>query len=147
MTVAVTDFTSAFPEFNDFTKYPPGQISFWLGQAYSTLNAHRFGTNLDLAAMLYTAHNIVLSARAAATAASSGIVGEATGPTASKSVGPVSIGYDVGAAAIAGAGIYNSTSYGQRFIKICHIVGAGGLYIPGNSYRTNYNGIGRGYPR
>lgn len=125
-------FRGNFPEFADTVKFPSPQVVFWLAQAYSTLNAARFGTNLDLAAMLFTAHNIVMSARDASASSGAGIPGNPSSVTASKAVGPVSISYDTTLTAIPGAGIWNATSYGQRFWRLLKLAGAGGLYVGGN---------------
>src|ERR1700719_2846942 len=103
MTIAATDFITAFPEFSNNAIYPLSQINFWIPQAYNQLNADRFGTSLDLAAMLFVAHNIALSAREASTVNVGGIPGQATGPVNSKGVGQVHVGYDTGATQIAGA--------------------------------------------
>lgn len=132
MTATYATFVAAFPEFANATTYPEAGVTFWLSQAYVQLNAWRFGTSLDLAAMLFAAHNIVLGAQAAATAATaSGIVGQASGPLQSKSVGPVSASYDTQAVATEGAGIYNATSYGQRLWKMMQVYCVGPAYVPG----------------
>ncbi|MGO8908082.1 MAG: DUF4054 domain-containing protein [Bradyrhizobium sp.] len=128
MTATPATFVAMFPEFANSTTYPTVGIQAWLNEAYNQLNAYRFGASLDLAAMLWTAHNIVLGARAAAMAASNGNVGEAAGPVQQKSVGQVSVNYDTQAAALEGAGIYATTSYGQRFWKMAQAFAAGGLY-------------------
>lgn len=130
MTITTLTFCQAMPEFADVVKYPPSQIAFWIDNAYATLNAKRFGKNLDLAAMLYVAHNVVLSARDAATS-SGGIAGTMTGVMTSKSVGPVSVSYDVGLTAAQGGGMWNATSYGARFYRMLKMAGAGGGYIGG----------------
>lgn len=130
MTIAATDFTAAFPEFSNGTTYPLTQINFWIPQAYNQLNASRFGQTLDLAAMLFVAHNIVLSARDAATVNVGGIPGQATGPVNSKGVGQVHVGYDTPAMEIPGAGAWNATSYGQRLYRMMVAV-SGFDYVPG----------------
>src|ERR1700675_3367032 len=111
-------FVSMFPELANPTQYPETGISLWLTEGYNELDACRFGTHLDMAVMLFAAHNTVLGAQNAAAANAGGIVGAASGPLASKTVGPVSASYDVEAVTSEGAGVYNSTSYGQRFWKL-----------------------------
>lgn len=138
MTVAYADFIVAFPEFGSATTYPETQIDFWIGQAPLQLNAYRFGQAIDLATMLFVAHNVVLSARAAQAAATGAIVGEATGPVSSKAVGSVSVGFDPGLVAIAGAGPWNSTTYGQRLYKLMQAFCAGPVYV--SSKRPVING-------
>lgn len=132
MTVAYTDFIAAFPEFSDTVKYPQSQINFWLAQGYQQLNAKRFGGQLDLAVMLYTAHNVVMGARAAASADSGAVVGEATGVVSSKSIDKVSVSYDTTSVADARAGQWNATSYGQRLWQLMKAYGTGPQYfVPG----------------
>src|ERR1700730_7677771 len=118
MTIAAADFIAAFPEFSNNAIYPISQIDFWIPQAYNQLNADRFGASLDLAAMLFVAHNIVLSARESVTGNVGGVAGQATGPVSSKGVGQVSLGYDTAAMQIPGAGAWNGTSYGQRLYRM-----------------------------
>jgi hypothetical protein len=146
MTVTYPTFLLAFNEFQNQSKYPPATVTFWIGQAYLEIDPCRFGTSEDLAVMLFVAHNITLSARNAASANAGGVVGEANGPVSSKSVGPVSVGYDTAAAALAGAGPWNLTSYGQRFYEMLKQFYRGPAYVPGPS--SNVGAIlpyGRGY--
>jgi hypothetical protein len=128
MTIAVTDFLSVFPEF-DGPNYQISQINFWIPQAYNQLNAQRFGVTLDLAAMLFVAHNLVLGARDATVAANGGIPGMASGPVNSKGVDKVHVGYDTGATLLAGAGYWNATSYGQRLYRMM-VANGGFVYVP-----------------
>jgi hypothetical protein len=95
------------------------------------LSARRFGSEIDLAAMLFTAHNLALGARDMAAAQSGAPPGEATGPTASKTVGPVSASFDTAATAIDGAGAWNATSYGQRLYTLMRKYSLGMIYSPG----------------
>jgi hypothetical protein len=92
VTITYQDFVTAFPEFANTTIYPQAQFDFWAKQAYLQLNACRYGASLDLAAMLFVAHNLVLSAQASKSAASGGgSVGGTSGLVASKSVDKVSV--------------------------------------------------------
>lgn len=151
MTITPATFIQAFPEFENTSQYPPLGISFWITQAYNQLNAWRFGTSLDLAASLFVAHNMVLGAQASATAATpTGIVGQASGPLASKTVGPVSGTFDTAAVATEGAGIWNQTQYGQRLWKMMQTYCSGPAYVPGRrrygcGYGYGFGGFGRGY--
>jgi hypothetical protein len=128
MTIAASDFTAVFPEF-DGAAYQVSQIDFWIAQAYNQLNECRFGVTLDLAAMLFVAHNLVLSARDATVTANGGIPGQASGPLLSKGVDKVSAGYDTGANQSPGAGMWNATSYGQRLYRMM-IANGGFIYVP-----------------
>jgi len=130
MTIAYADFVAAFPEFSNAGTYPATQINFWIPQAYAQLNPRRFGVQIDLAAMLYVAHNVVLSARAQASANAGQVVGEARGLVASKSVGDVSVSYDTNSIATKDAGIWMSTVYGQRLYKMMQTFGGPVYAVP-----------------
>lgn len=123
-------FIAFFPEFSDQDRYPPATVGIWIPQAYQQLNEPRFGNNMPLAAALFVAHNLVLGQRDAMAARVGGIPGEAKGPVNSKSVDKVSVGYAADSAAIEGAGIWNSTSYGQRLYKMMQAAGSGPFYAP-----------------
>jgi hypothetical protein len=112
--ITQADFVAAFPEFANAADYPPAQFGFWQPIAYAQLNAVRLGASLDLAAMLFIAHNIALSKADQKAALNGAPPGGSSGPLASKSVGPVSASYDTGAAAVEGDASWNLTSYGQR---------------------------------
>jgi hypothetical protein len=128
-------FIAFFPEFSNATTFPSGQITTWIPVAYAELNAYRFWTQIDIAASLFVAHNIVLSAQAAQIANAGGIVGEASGPVQSKAVGPVSVGYNTTATIIEGAGPWNATSYGQRLYKMMQAYCSGPVYSRRRGYR------------
>lgn len=126
MTVTPASFRGDFPEFADTTKFPDASIAFWLNVAGLQLNATRWGTMLDYGTELFVAHNVTLQARNAKVAATGGIAGQVTGPVASESVGPVSVGYDTGAATIDGGGAWNLTTYGILLLQMAEMIGAGG---------------------
>lgn len=131
MAVTHQDFVTAFPEFSDVSVYPQSQFDFWEAQAYLQLNAGRFGTSLDLAVMLFVAHNLVLSAQARKSATSGGgVVSTSSSLVASKAVDKVSVSYDTTTTTIAGAGLWNATVYGQRLYAMIRAFGAGLLYFP-----------------
>ncbi len=144
MAIIAETFLDVFPEFSNNAVYPISQINFWITEAYKQLNASRFGQELDLAAMLFIAHNIVLSARAVLSTATGnpgqapGIPGESTGAVNSKGAGGVHIGFDTAAVQTPGAGPWNATSYGQRLYKM--MVATGGF-----AYVTPSYGPGAGY--
>lgn len=144
--ITADSFIEIFPEFSNNAVYRISQINFWITQAYAQLNTTRFGAQLDLAAMLFVAHNIVLSARAARSTATGnpgqapGIPGESTGAVNSKGAGGVHIGYDTGAVQTPGAGPWNATSYGQRLYKM--MVATGGFAYVTPSYGPGSGGMG-----
>ena len=131
MTIQVPDFVAAFPEFGNPQIYPQPTISFWITIAYRQLNAKRFKDSLDLAAMLFVAHNMALSAQEQGAANSGAPVGTASGPISAKGVGPVSASFDTGATSIDGAGAWNYTKYGQRLYMMMKAFAAGPSYVPG----------------
>ena len=114
-----------FPEFASVTTYPDAQVQYWLDFAYGMLNAPRWGRQLDTGAELYVCHQLAIEARAQQSAANGGIPGEAVGVLNSKSVDKVSAGYDTSSATEAGAGHWNLTIYGTRFIRLAKMFGAG----------------------
>lgn len=130
VTITHDQFVAAFPEFGNTTIYPTAQFDFWSSQAYLQLNAGRFGASLDLGAMLFVAHNIVLSAQATKSAASGGgAVAGTSGLVAAKAVDKVSVSYDNATATTAGAGLWNATVYGQRLYAMMRAFGVGPLYV------------------
>jgi hypothetical protein len=62
----------------------------------------------------------------------------ASGIVSSKSVDKVSVSYDTSGAMEAGAGHWNLTTYGTRYIRLVKLVGAGPLQIGGSS-STQYS--------
>ncbi|MGO4738641.1 DUF4054 domain-containing protein [Bosea sp. 2KB_26] len=135
MAITHEAFVAAFPEFANLTVYPQSQFDFWSAQAYLQLNAGRFGPSLDLAAMLFVAHNIVLSAQASRSAATGGgTVSGTAGLVASKAVDKVSVSYDTTTAAVAGAGLWNATVYGQRLYQMMRAFGVGPVYFPNRRF-------------
>lgn len=129
MTVTVASLRSAMPEFSDAAVYPDPQISFWLDLAPKVFDAGRWGELLDHGMSLFIAHNLVLQSRATKDAQFGKAPGQASGPVTSKSVDKVSISYDVSSAAEEGAGSYNLTVYGQQYIRLARIIGAGPVQI------------------
>ena len=129
MTLTPTTFRQMLPEFNDTGQYSNANISQWLGIAYTMLREEAWWDSLDMGAALFTAHNLVLSARDAKVAENGGIPGNQSGPMSSKSVGGVSASYAVNAAYLEDAGAYNLTSYGSRFWTLVRQFGMGGFQL------------------
>lgn len=126
MAVTLASFRVVFPEFADAAKYPDPAVSFWLDQAGVTLPQSIPAGQLDLATMLFIAHNLTLGALSAAGGGSAG----SFAPVTSKAVGSVSKSMDTSAVTSAGAGIWNGTAYGQRFYALLRGFVAGGFYRP-----------------
>lgn len=129
MTVSAASFRVDFPEFADTGMFPDSLINFWLGWSNKFVNAQRWGSTVDLGYELFTAHNLVLEAKALATASAGGVPGAAEGVVSAKSVDKVSINYDVSASMEEGAGHWNLSIYGQRFIRLQRMMGTGGVQV------------------
>lgn len=136
-------FRLDYPEFASATVYPESALTYWLTLAYQMLNVDRWGTQLNIGAELFVAHNLALEARAQSEATNGEIPGTTTGPISSKSVDKVSISFDVGAGIQPEAGHWNLTIYGTRFIRLVRMFGAGPLFIGVGAVPT---GSGLGWP-
>jgi hypothetical protein len=129
MAVTVNVFRQDFPEFADDGSYPDSAVIFYLTLAGKLLNEARWGDVLDMGTELFIAHNLVLERNAQKTAAAGGVPGQNSGPLASKAVGPVNASYDTSAGIEEGAGHWNLTIYGTRFISLVRMFGAGPIQV------------------
>lgn len=120
-------FRTDFPEFASNALYPDAQITFWLNLGVKLLPECRWQDLLDAGLELFTAHNLVLERQAQASAATGAPPGVAAGMVSAKSVDKVSVNYDTASAMEADAGHWNTTTFGQRFIRLARMVGAGGV--------------------
>jgi hypothetical protein len=119
MTVDV--FRLLFPAFADETKFPDATIQVWLdlGAAYVKCSG---GPSQGFGQGLWAAHELAKMTMAGQPGGNlSGIGGIAN----SKSVGPVSIGYDTSIGTIDGAGPYNLTLYGRQWYQLAKLFGMG----------------------
>lgn len=129
MTVTVNNFRQHFPEFTDTEKFLDTTIIYWLTLALKLLNVDRWGDLLDNGAELFVAHNIALEAKALQEGSTGGIPGSSTGLLSSKSVDRVSISYDTSSSLEDGAGHWNLTIYGKRYIRLARLVGMGPIHV------------------
>lgn len=129
MSVPISEFRQNFPEFADTTKYPDWMVELWMRWAVIRLPEQRWLDLLPMGIQLFTAHNLVLAARAVQAAATGATPGVVTGPVSSKSVDKVSVGYDVGTVALTDGGFWNMTTYGVQFLQLARMVGAGGVQL------------------
>ena len=136
ISVTLIQLRTDFPEFSSSTSYPDAVVNFWLGVAGNMLIASRWGSMLSVGIELYAAHNLVLEAQAALTTAVGGIPGVSKGPVSAEGVDKGSVSYDSVTASESGAGNWNLTTYGSRFIRMAKMFGAGGLQI-GIGYNPN----------
>lgn len=86
-------------------------------------------TLADFATEMFVAHNLVLEKQAVAQAAQGGDPGTNVGIINSKSVGSVSVGYDVSSIVEDKGGYFNKTLYGMRFLRLARLKGSGPIQI------------------
>lgn len=124
-------FISHFPEFSDQDKYPSGVFDFYLTLADTLFNKDRLSTLLVPVTELFIAHNMLLEARAMAESGTGGLPGQQIGPVTSKSVGGVSVSYDVRAGLEINAGHWALTRYGNQCLRYIRLCGMGPLQVNG----------------
>lgn len=129
MTVTVASFRANFPAFADGTLYPNVVIDYWLALAVKMHDTMRWGNLLDNGIELFTAHNLFLERKAMAASENGSPPGEANGPVSGKSVDKVSVNYDAGMGGELNAGHWNYTTYGQRYIRLARMIGAGPVQV------------------
>lgn len=122
-------FRIDFPEFADTSKYPDARVNFNIGMATKRLNVDRWADMLDYGIELYTAHHLVLSARAQAAADLGGLTGVGNGVIASKAVDKASVAFDTAAGTIDDGAAWNLTTYGVEFLQLSRLAGAAGVQI------------------
>jgi len=125
MSVTAASFRVNYPEFASTTVFPDAGVNYWLTVAALLLNVDRWYDALDLGTELFIAHHLVLEAQAAKTAAVGGVPGVGSGLVASKGVDKVNISYDTTSSIEEGAGHWNLTIYGTRFISLARMFGSG----------------------
>jgi len=129
--VTLTQFQGDYPEFSNATLYSASMISGYLAEANAALNPNRWQNFWVRGVELYVAHHLTLRGRQVKVALAGGVPGEATGITASKSVGGVSKSYDTASASEPDAGYWNGTIYGIEFWNLLQVVGMGGQQVSG----------------
>ena len=127
--ITPAQFRTDFPAFANASKYPDALITLWATVAPLLLDANRWGGLYQIGQELFIAHNLVLDGMAGAEAARGGLVGFAKGPVSSESGDKVSVGYDTGAAMMDGAGHWNMSTYGIRYIMLVRMIGAGPVQV------------------
>jgi hypothetical protein len=148
MTITVPQFRVWYPEFGSPGTYPDSQVNYWICAAQMLIGTDRLTTDpgpcgyslWDLGCSLFVAHNLVLEKQAYDAAKNGGTPGTTVGPASSKTVGPVSVGYDTSMTKIDGAGPWNATIYGQRFYQLYFMVGAGVIFVGAGSIPAGWFG-------
>ncbi len=144
MTITAATFRTQFPAFASAATFPDAQINFYINLAYLMLNADRWGSALDYGASLFVEHFLTLDRIAAAGAAggAGGIAGTAIGVLTGGTVDKVSYTKDVQSVMEEGAGHWGMTIYGNVFLRIARMMGAGPIQVGVPSPGDNgfYNG-------
>jgi len=138
MTVTVSGFRAAFPEFDgpNTNNYPDAEIQFWLDLSGNLFDQGRWGSLLDFGTQLFMAHNLALGFMAKAAAASGQQPGQVTGAVTSASVDKVSYSRDASSVMLTDAGHWNLTTYGLRYKQLVRMIGAGPVQV-GTSLSDN----------
>ncbi len=117
------------PEFADATIFQDRAIQRLIDRAYRLLDENRWRDILDDGVEAWVCHHLALAREAALAVADGGAPGEVRGMITSESVDKVSAGYDTGSIAIADAGPYNRTSYGQEYWQLASAISIGGFQL------------------
>lgn len=130
MAVTPTSFRESFPEFMDVLAFPEPQLEFWVTLAGKMVAADRWGDLADYGVMLWAAHNLVTSASDVMATAMGGLPGTSSmGAISSKSAGGLSFSRDVSSSSESGAGNWNASTYGTRYIRLARMMGAGPVQV------------------
>ena len=122
-------FRAAFPEFANTTAFPDASVNFWLGLGQSLLPHDRLTNMLDLATMLFIAHNLTVQAQASAAAANGAPPGMSRGLISSEAGPGVSVAFDTSSGIPINAGHWALTTYGTRFLQLIRNRGRGPIQI------------------
>lgn len=129
MSVDADKLRTDFPEFASTDRFPDDMVDFWLSVAPKMIDPFRWGNLADVGVEMFTAHNLVLERRAMDEADRGKTPGMSPGIKNSQSVDKVSVGYDTQGGAELGAGHWNLTIYGTRFIRLARMMGRGGVQV------------------
>lgn len=129
MAVTEQSFRDAFPVFKDTTKFPAGQVQFYLALAPKLHNAERWDELLDFGVQLWTAHNLTLDYESARQAAAGQNPGSVRGNITSMSADGVSWARDASAAMDPKAGHWNLSQYGLRWKNLSNMIGMGPIQV------------------
>lgn len=139
-------FRTQMPAFRDSAAYPDEMINMWAGYAPMFVNAARWGDAYELGQRLWIAHQVTLDGIGNEEGARGGLVGFVRGPISSESGDKVSISYDTAAAMEEGAGHWNLTVYGLRFVQLARMFGSGALQVGPSEFGPTLGGYSRAWP-
>lgn len=125
----IPEFRAEFSEFSDPTVYPTPMIAFWAGIAELQVRQCAWTTMWTQGVKLYVAHEITIAQQNAKTAKFGGVPGTSGGIANSKTVGSATISYDASTTTEKDAGHWNRTTYGQQFIRLARMFGAGAIQL------------------
>jgi hypothetical protein len=89
------------------------------------MDGRRWGDYYEMGVYLFVAHHLTLFGgrrRGAGGKSTSGLI-------SSKSVGGVSASYDTTSTGMDGAGQWNATNFGKRWMELAELVGMGGVQV------------------
>lgn len=118
-------FRCNFPEFTDESAYPDSLLDFWAVVAEGIVDDCRWGDMRDNALGLVLAHYVSLAIADQQAAIKGAIPGTNNGAVTQKKVGEASVSYDAINNSESGAGQWNKTTYGVRYISLTKLIGAG----------------------
>ena len=122
--MTIAEFRQRYPSFTS-ALYPDSAVQIRLALADKFFSETLWNDPLirNHAMGLYTAHYLEFQGSKAS--GGSGTNGAVMGVVSSKSVDGVSVSYDTGSSAWAGAGFWNATPYGRELWDLMGIYGAG----------------------
>lgn len=120
--ITAARFVEILPE---FAPVPSGNYEPWVTFSQSHVDPGQWADLYEMGAAFWIAHQVAMGKAAA----KSGGAGTVSGPMTTKRVDKVAAGYDTSAVTIAGAGSYNATSYGIRFLELQRLIGAGPIVV------------------
>lgn len=125
---SIEGFKQAFPEFADTTNYPDARVQFWMELAQDMLIKKKWGKMYDKGIYLYVAHCLtleknVMQSLAGTGGGSGGSVGAVS--SESETIGDTSYSTSYSTSAYTDEGQMASTVYGQMYIDLRRVIGAG----------------------
>ena len=129
MNFTASAFRTAFPEFADAVIYPDQMINFWAALAQQQVPQNIWKNMWINGVSLYTAHELTIAAQNQKSAKFGGVPGTSGGIANTKTVGSATVGYDSTTTTEKDAGWWNRTTYGQQFIRLARIFGAGAFQL------------------
>jgi hypothetical protein len=132
----VSDFLNIFPQFGpEVNDNYQDIIQMFIDMANSSLQYGRWQSKWKYGMSLYVAHfyTLYLETQAGFNQTLGQVVASASAqfPKSSKSVGDVSVSYDVNSITsdLPGWGAWKSTTFGIQFASIARLLGRGGMYV------------------